>query len=309
MFKRFVWAACFVLSVSWMLPGAAFGLSRDRWTNEKPYGVFFNNYDPNFYTGFAPRVQERERVKIHLGRGNQVRVQMILSDKTIQNYLPDQVARHDLYQEVIDKKVIKLTSNLAWEAYHQKVMDEKLHELAKKKGEMDEKAWRDLNLTYMDKLVPGRLFHIQKDFNNMADDFAKRLKDSPEPIGLQTKLDLVNDFFPHRIFLSQLTESQDAAFGELVGLAKSGDMTAFRTKAEAFFHSITNSIYPVKNAMVDYYEFTTIYPAGTYDKTTTHDGQVMPMYTTTGVWWLIPENTEKAFWEWWITFHQPDTTA
>jgi hypothetical protein len=28
---------------------------------------------------------------------------------------------------------------MEWEAYHQKVMDEKLHDLAKKKGEMDEK--------------------------------------------------------------------------------------------------------------------------------------------------------------------------
>ena len=144
MFKRLGWAACFVLAVTWMLPGAAFGLSRDRWTNDKPYGVFFNNYDPNFYTGFVPRVQERERIKIHMGRGNQVRVQMILSDKTIDNYLLDQVARHDLYKEVIDKKVIKLTSNLAWEEYHQKVMDEKLHELVKKKGELDEKAWKEL---------------------------------------------------------------------------------------------------------------------------------------------------------------------
>ena len=75
--------------VVWMLPGAVFGLTKDRWTNEEPYGVFFNNYDPNFYTGFVPRVQERERIKIHLGKGNQVRVRMILSDKTIDNYLLD----------------------------------------------------------------------------------------------------------------------------------------------------------------------------------------------------------------------------
>ena len=272
----------------------AFGLSRDRWTDEKPYGVFFNNYDPNFYTGFAPRVQERERIKIHLGRGNQVRVRMVLSDKTIDNYLMDQVARHDLCKEVIDKKIIKLTSNLAWEAYHQKVTDESLHELVKKKGDLDEKAWRELNLTYLDKLAPGRLFHIQKDFTKMVDAFAKRLKDSPQPEGLQAKLDLINDFFPHRIFLYELTPSQNAAFVELVNLAKSGDMKAFRLKAKAFFDAVTDGIYTVKNGMLDYYEFTSIYPAGTYDKTTTHDGQVMPMYTTTGVWWLIPRKHGKG---------------
>src|SRR5689334_15261021 len=86
--------------------GGVSALSSERWTNSTPYGVFFNDYDPNFYTGFAPRVQERERIKIHLGRGNQVRLRMVLSDQTIDNYLPDQVARHDLYKEVIDAKVI-----------------------------------------------------------------------------------------------------------------------------------------------------------------------------------------------------------
>ncbi len=294
MLKKWVCAACFILMMTWMLPGAVLGLSRDRWTNEKPYGVFFNNYDPNFYTGFVPRVQERERVKIHLGKGNQLRVRMVLSDKTIDNYLPDQVARHDLYQEVIDKKVITLTTNTAWEAYHQKVMDEKLHELAKKKGQMDEKAWRDLNLAYMDKLVPGRLYHIEKDFNKMADDFALRLKNAPTPGNLQAKLDLINAFFPHRLFLDDLTPSQDADFEALEVLAKSGDMKAFRPKAKAFFDSITGGIYPIRDGKLDYYEFTTIYPAGTYDKTTTHNGQVMPLYTTTGVWWLIPRMHGKG---------------
>ena len=36
--------------------GTATGLSKERWTDEKPYGIFFNSYDPNFYTGFVPRV-------------------------------------------------------------------------------------------------------------------------------------------------------------------------------------------------------------------------------------------------------------
>jgi hypothetical protein len=129
----------------------------------------------------------------------------------------------------------------------------------------------------MDKLVPGRLFHIQKDFGKMEDDFAAALKNSPEPIGSQAKLDLINSFFPHRIFLTELTSAQDADFSELVRLAKSGDMKAFRPKAKAFFDAVTGGIYPIKDGKLDYYEFSTIYPAGTYDKTTTHNGQVMPL--------------------------------
>ena len=32
-------------------------LSQERWTDTTPYGTFFNDYDPNFYAGFVPRVQ------------------------------------------------------------------------------------------------------------------------------------------------------------------------------------------------------------------------------------------------------------
>jgi len=278
-----------------MLPLAAHALSRDRWTNGEPFGVFFNNYDPNFYTGFVPRVQEKERVKIHLGRGNQVRVRMVLPEDTIVNYLPDQVARHDLYQELIDKKTITLTSNMGWEAYHEKVKQEGLHDLAKKRADMGPEEWRTLNLTSMDKLLPHRLFHIQKDFNKMCDDFGQMLKTSPPPETLQAKLDLVNEFFPHRIFLDDLTAEQEAAFNSLVELARAEKAAEFRPPAKEFFHAVTHHIYPVKDDVLDYYELTSIYPAGTYDKTTTHDGKVMPMYTTTGIWTLIPRRHGKGF--------------
>jgi len=60
-----------VLAVA-LSPSLGAALSTERWTNPEPVGTFFNDYDPNFYTGFMPRVQEKERIKIHLGRGNQL---------------------------------------------------------------------------------------------------------------------------------------------------------------------------------------------------------------------------------------------
>jgi len=289
-----VWS-CLSLLMTWMLPVSTHALSRDRWTNGEPYGVFFNDYDPNFYTGFVPRVQDKQRIKIHLGRGNQVRLHMILPDETIENYLPDQLARHDLYKELIDKKIITLTSNTAWEAYHEKVENENLHELVKKRPTISPEEWRNLNLSCMDKLAPGRLFHIQKDFNEMCDNFARLLKTPPTPETLQAKLDLVNDFFPHRIFLDDLTEEQQTALDRLTELARADKTAEFKPLAGEFFHAITNHIYPIQNGALDYYEFTSIYPAGTHDSTTTHDGQVMPMYTTTGIWRLIPRKHGKGF--------------
>ena len=264
-------------------------LSTERWTNGDFYGIFFNRYDPNFYTGFAPRVQEKERITIHVARGNQVRIRMVLSDKTINNYLLDQVARHSLYSEVIDKKIITLTTNMAWEKYHARFEGEKLDALAAKRSDYTDAQWKQLNLDYIEKLVPGRLHHIQKDFGRMVDDFAQLLKQSDPVESLAAKLALINDFFPHRIFLTDLTEEREAAFSRLTALAGAGDMTAFREQARAFFNDITNNIYSLENNRLDYYEFTTIYPVGTYDATTTYNGLTIPKITTTGVWWLTPK--------------------
>ena len=278
-----------------LVAGRALALSSERWTNSTPYGVFFNDYDPNFYTGFVPRVQERERVKIHLGRGNQIRVRMVLSDQTIDNYLTDQVARHDLYKEVIDAKVIRLTTNTAWETYDQRFRDEGIADLAAKRGTVSPEEWRELNLRAIAKLSPDRLFHIQKDFGQMVDAYAALLKASDPPTTLEAKLDLVNAFFPHRIVLDRLTPQQDAALGELVSLAKADQLADFRPKAQAFFADVTGNVYSIRDGKLDYWEFTTIYPAGTYDKTTTYNGMVIPEITTTGIWPLIPRMHGKGF--------------
>jgi len=271
-----------------MLSTNAMALSRERWTNGDHYGVFFNTYDPNFYTGFVPRVQEKERITIHVVRGNQVRIRMVLSDKTIENYLMDQTTRHNLYEEVIDKKIITLTTNMAWERYHGRVKEEKLDELVANRANYSDEQWKQLNLEYIEKLVPGRLHHIQKDFNQMTDDFAGLLAQSESADNLAAKLDLINEFFPHRIFLTNLTKARDVAFTRIIALAKSGDMTAFRPQALDFFNDITDNIYPIDNDRLEYYEFTSIYPVGTYDATTTYKGMTIPRITTTGVWWLTP---------------------
>jgi hypothetical protein len=272
----------------------AAALSRDRWTNPEPYGVFFNEYDPNFSTSFVPRVQERERVKIHVARGNQLRVRLVLSDSTLDNYIPDQLAKHDLYKEVIDKGIIVLTSNMAWEAYDKRVSDEGLRDLAAKKATLSPAEWRALNVQTIDKLNPERLYHIQKDFGQLTKDWAALLKSSPEPTDVERKLDLVNELFPHRIFAYKLSPAQEAAFGELVTLAKADDTAAFGPKTEAFFRDVTGGIYDVRDGKIDYYEFNVVWPVGTHDSMTTHNGKQIPMISTPGVWTLIPRKYGKG---------------
>ncbi|HXC49746.1 MAG TPA: hypothetical protein VN634_02570 [Candidatus Limnocylindrales bacterium] len=283
-----------ILSVA-LSAGNAQALSSDRWTNGTPYGVFFNDYQPNFYTGFVPREQQAGRIKIHLGRGNQLRLRLVLSDATIDNYIPDQVARHDLYKEVIDAKVITLTTNTSWETYDKRFAEAGFTEHARKKATLPAQEWRELNLRTLAQMSPDRLFHIQKDFTRMLDDFAALLKASEPPASIDAKLDLANAIFPHRVFVDRLTPAQDAALGELVGLAKADDKAGFRPKAQAFFDDITGGIYAVHDGKLDYYEYTVIYPAGTYDKTTTYKGHIIPEITTGGIWPLIPRMHGKGF--------------
>lgn len=287
-FGRFMVATVVLAALLGTQAATAPALGRERWKDATPYGVFFNDYDPNFHVGFVPRVQERERIFMHLGRGNQLRVRMVLPEATIESYLPDQVAKHDLYQEVIDAGSIVLTTNKAWEAYDAQFQAEGIRELAAKKGQVSPEEWRKLNLDTMAKLNPERVYHIQKDFGQMADAWAEKLRQAPEPTDLAAKLALVNELFPHRVFAHRLSAAQEAQLAELVTLAKANDAAAFRTKAEAFFQDVTGGIYPIRDGKVDYWEYTAIYPAGTYDTQTSYNGMQIPEITTPGVWDLIP---------------------
>ncbi len=275
-------------------PEEAAALSRDRWTNGQPYGVFFNDYDPNFYTGFVPRVQDGNRIKIHLGRGNQLRVRMVLPDETIDNFVVDQIAKHDLYQELIESGVIELTANKAWEDYDKRFDESGLRAIAAKKGSVSAQEWRQVNVQALEKLQPERVYHIQKDFGEMTKAFYASLAAAPEPKSLEAKLDLVNGYFPNRIFAYDLTSAQDAALTELVGLAKAGDEAGFGPKAAAFFADVTDGVYPVRDGKIDYYEYTAIWAAGTYDKMTKVNGQEIPWITTPGVWTFIPRMHGKG---------------
>ena len=47
------------------------------------YGIFYQRYEPTFYTGFAPRTEDPARIHIQIGRGNQVRMTAVLSENTM----------------------------------------------------------------------------------------------------------------------------------------------------------------------------------------------------------------------------------
>jgi hypothetical protein len=284
---------CFVSTLGLLailLPQQAAAQTATRWTDPGTAGVFFNDYDPNFYTGFVPRVQYKNRIKIHVARGNQLRVRMVLPDETIDHYVEDQVEKHDLYKEVIDAGLIELTSNTEWESYHQRVVDEGLHTLAAKRGAATAQEWREINLGAIDKLNPERLYHIQQDFGAMAASWQALLTSTEAVEGLEAELDLINELFPHRLFAYQLNEEQAATFSQLLASAGTATAPDFAARTEAFFHDLTDGIYRphLSAGKLDYWEYTAIYPAGTYDTTTKFNGKNIPMITTPGIWYFMP---------------------
>ena len=102
--------------------GAALDASDTTWDGtQPPDGVYFHWYEPSFYAGFAPRTQDPRRIHIQLSRGNQVRVTLVLGDADIDNYLGDLVLRQTTYQELIDAKVIELTTNRDYERFVDKL--------------------------------------------------------------------------------------------------------------------------------------------------------------------------------------------
>jgi hypothetical protein len=281
--------ACIAGLVLIALAGSASALGVERWTDATPYGTFFNDYDPNFQVGFVPRVQERDRIKMHVARGNQLRVRMVLTDATIDNFLTDQKTKRDLYKELIDSGVIVLTTNTAWEDYEKRYAAAQIDEKVARKSRLSPKAWRELNLQTMQDTNPDRLYHIQKDFDAMVADWGALIRANPVPEDLEQKLALVNELFRNRIFLSNLDDEREAAFDQLVGQAHmGGDDAAFRAGTEAFFADITDGIYSIDAGRIDYWEYTAIYPAGSYDTTTKHEGRTIPMITTPGIWDLKP---------------------
>jgi len=150
------------------------------------------------------------------------------------------------------------------------------------------------------KLSPGRLHRIQRDFPAMLDKFYASLQTAPPAAdqggknkrqaakALQERLRLVNDFFPHRIYATGLSAEQQAALDELIALAQADHRSTFDPKATAFFTDITGGLYPIKDGKLDFYEYTSVFPAGTYDALANFEGHKIPRFSTNGVWPLMP---------------------
>lgn len=277
-------------AVTLALVTALLGLAAQAWADGvwqpigKP-GIWFVWYAPSFYTGYAPRTQRADNVHVHLGRGNQVRITVVMDDELIDNYPQDLITREDMIAELVQKDIIQLYMNKSWERFQKKLADNGARELASSKQSMDPAEYRRKSLELMSTLNPDQVWHIELNAAGLCSGWLERHKGA-QPADMGDKLALVNDIIPTRLWHTEMTPELEQALSSALSAQNADGVMPLLTAA-------AGKLYPVQDGRIDVWEYTTIYPAGTHDSYTTVDGNRIPNYPVTGVWPLVPRDYGK----------------
>ncbi len=228
---------------------------------------------------------------MHVGRGNQLRVTFVLSDPVIDSYLPDLALRYHVCEKLIENGTLTLTQNKGFENFRSVIMEEDILKLAGLKKEMDEAEFRKVSLKMLERLNPGRVFHIRIDFDRRIRGWSSLLDPfmGKKPT-VEESLDLINQMLPTRMWVSELTPAlttrlQQAIVGYvLYEESEKGRLfwDKFYTAVVDLFETATGNIYPLKGTILDFNEFTAIYPVGTANEFTRHEGEDIPLHPYPG---------------------------
>jgi hypothetical protein len=252
------------------------------------YGVFYDEPEPSFYTGFAPRTQDPARLHIHLGRGNQLRVTEVLSDDVLREYARDLDQRHRTYQRLIDSGRLELTQTRNYEDFEHTLDEAGLGRLVAEEATLTPDALRARNLALLERLNPGRVFRIAIPVRALVAKWVGELQPADRVhVDGPRRLELLNALLPTRLWLAELPAGAASALDDLVrrAPARTDDPAALDALAPAYTALLTHisgDHYPVKNGVVTFDEFTAIYPVGTVAAYTTWHGRQIPDYPTPG---------------------------
>ena len=267
--------------------------------SEAPQGVLFYWYEPSFYTGFAPRTQDPSRPHIQLSRGNQLRVTLVLGPDELDNYADDLLLRYKTYQELIDKGIIKLSVNNAYERFVESMEKNGVSDLAASRSSLDPEAYRQKSADLIAALNPGRVFPIHMELSRLLTSWHKHLITIKEQ-GLDDKvvrLDAANAILPGRVNLYTLTPEQLVLLEAVATLAWEGqgpEDPAYTAKATEFLQAATLGHYPVKDGHVDTVEITHIIPVGTLQATIKYKEWRLSSFGVTGIWHLMPRKEGRG---------------
>ncbi len=252
------------------------------------FGMYYDRYEPAFYTGFAPRADDPQRVHLHLGRGNQLRITVVLSDDMLRDYAKDLLQRYRTYRALIDDGRLVLTQNLGFEEFESTLKLTHVERLVSEQATLSDDAVRARNLQLMEQLNPGRVFRIRMPVDEVLRRWVARVRPADRVhMDSERQLELVNLMLPTRLFVAEMQPDVPA---QLVALVKrcpqgDGDQRSLDDLRPAFlqlFARVTHGIYPVRDGALQFAEFTAIYPVGTFNEYTTYRGRQIPEYPTPG---------------------------
>jgi hypothetical protein len=252
------------------------------------YGIFYDEPEPSFYTGFAPRTEDPTRLHIHLGRGNQLRVTVVLSDDVVGEYASDLDERRHTYRRLIASGRLELTQNRSYEDFEHRLDEVGLAHLVAEEVSLSPDALRARNLALLEHLNPGRVFRIAIPVRTLVAKWVGELQPADRShLDGARRLELLNLLLPTRLWLSEVPVGAAPALDDLVRRAptSSDDSAVLDALAPAYtalLARVSGNRYPVKNGTVGFAEFTAIYPVGTVAAYTTWHGRPIPAYPTPG---------------------------
>ena len=251
------------------------------------YGTYYQRWEPTFYTGFAPRSDDPRRVHLHVGRGNQLRITVALSEATIAAYARDLKARRDTYQNLVADGRVVLTQNRGLDAFTATLEDVKLDALVAEESDLAPAALRERNLALMERLNPKRVFRISIPEGELVRRWIAGLRpEDRKAMDRDRRLEVLNALLPTRLWVTEMDRETQTALDALVAAAPSAESqsapAAFAGAYFALLDRVAPGRYPRQAGRVAFAEFTAVQPVGTFNETTNYRGRKIPLYPTPG---------------------------
>jgi hypothetical protein len=251
------------------------------------YGIFYDSYEPSFYTGFAPRSKDPHRLHLHVGRGNQLRMTLVLSDAVLAEYASNLRTRYRTYRRLIDQGKVKLTQNGGFKEFEQTIRALDLDERIAREADFAPEALRERNLALMERLNPGRIFRIKIPLDALIRNWAAEVSTADrKSMSEERRLALINLLLPTRLWVAELQPADAKTLEELVALVPpdkgKASIDGLRQPYVGLLERVSHGIYPVAGEHLEFTEFTAIHPVGTFNSYVTYKDRKIPQYPTPG---------------------------
>jgi hypothetical protein len=270
------------------------------WSGKEPApGVYFEHYQPSFYTGFAPRTQDPARVHLELSRGNQIRLTLTLGPAELDAYLENLLLKRDLIREMLARDIIRLSTNKELDRFVKALADAHVEETAAARTKLGPEAYRRQTVEIMRKLNPGRVFRIAIPVDGLIRSWYALLGGLGTE-GLDSgdaRLDAANAILPGRVNLFELDERLKSTLKKAAAIAQSAKSASdkqFAEQAIRYLQLATGGRYPVSNGKATAVEFTAVYPVATAMVWTPYNERKLPDFGVTGVWPLIARTQSRG---------------